>query len=702
VDGNPCAQCHAGIAASYAQTSMAHSLAQASGFGRFGDLADRAQQPRLGRAAAYRTFSRDGHWIQQREAGQESDERSIDYVIGSGSHSMTFLHRAPDGQLIELPVSWYSEKGGYWAMSPGYDQARHQDFRRSIGYDCLFCHDGYPDLLLQSKALVEKSIFPGVLRNGIDCQRCHGPGREHIRLASTPGTPLKQIRAAIVNPAQLSRERNMDVCMQCHLETSSMRLPNSVQHYDKQPFSYRAGEALTDYVSYFDRKPGPGVADRFEVAHQAYRLMKSQCFLKSQMTCITCHDPHVELKGAEASEHFVKVCTSCHQNVHPDVLRKTSSTCMDCHMPKRRTEDAVHVIMTDHYIQPYKPAIDLLKEIPETIPDYRGEVVAYRGMNRGLHSALYLAAAQVKQDSNLSEGLPRFEALLAAEQPAAPEFYYMLGAAYYRSGDTAAAIRLLEQSLDHQRDYQPALRMLVSVYERTGDLTSAARAAERAIAHDALDSDTLITSADIALQQGQLAQAQADLGRALTVHEDSPEANNLLGLIELRLGAPDEAEQSFRSALRAEPAMEDARVNLANLLTERGKLAEAQTELERLLAASPKYAPGYHSYAVVLALEHEYPRAFAAMERAIHLEPKPAQYHLDYADLLANTGHLAQAEREYRSTLDLDPSLSLARVGLAGVLLDTGRRQEAERELQAARRNGDPATMAAINQLQHH
>lgn len=29
-------------------------------------------------------------------------------------------------------------------MSPGYDRPDPEDFRRSIPYDCLFCHNGYP------------------------------------------------------------------------------------------------------------------------------------------------------------------------------------------------------------------------------------------------------------------------------------------------------------------------------------------------------------------------------------------------------------------------------------------------------------------------------------------------------------------------------------------------------------------------------
>ena len=50
----------------------------------------------------------------------------------------------PDGRLVQLPVSWYAERGGYWAMSPGYDRPAHLDFRRVIDAGCMSCHNGYP------------------------------------------------------------------------------------------------------------------------------------------------------------------------------------------------------------------------------------------------------------------------------------------------------------------------------------------------------------------------------------------------------------------------------------------------------------------------------------------------------------------------------------------------------------------------------
>ena len=58
-----------------------------------------------------------------------------------------------------------------------------------------------------------------------------------------------------------------------------------------------------------------------------------------------------------------------------------SGDCVSCHMPKRRTDDVVHAVMTDHYIQRRKPARNLVAEMAEKretdASAYRGEVVPY-------------------------------------------------------------------------------------------------------------------------------------------------------------------------------------------------------------------------------------------------------------------------------------------------------------------------------------
>ena len=66
------------------------------------------------------------------------------------------------------------------------------------------------------------------------------------------GAPVELVRSAIINPARLSHDRQIDVCLQCHLETTSLKLPAVLLRYGRSPFSYLPGEPLADFALYFD------------------------------------------------------------------------------------------------------------------------------------------------------------------------------------------------------------------------------------------------------------------------------------------------------------------------------------------------------------------------------------------------------------------------------------------------------------------
>ena len=111
-------------------------------------------------------------------------EKQVDYVLGSGNHARAFLSRTKQNTLVELPLAWYSEKGGSWAMNPAYDRPDHPGFRRAITDQCMFCHNGIP--AINSREAGEQATFPAELPLGIDCQRCHGPGNAHVLKAEYP------------------------------------------------------------------------------------------------------------------------------------------------------------------------------------------------------------------------------------------------------------------------------------------------------------------------------------------------------------------------------------------------------------------------------------------------------------------------------------------------------------------------------------
>ncbi len=145
-------------------------------------------------------------------------------MMGSGNLVRTCLHRTARGTLIELPLAWDAEKGGSWALNPGLDVS-DPPIGRKIGYDCMFCHNSYPSIPSGHEDAGSEPVFTGQLPQGIDCQRCHGPGGNHVQALRQRGAKLSDVRSAIVNSSRLGKERAIEICVQCHLETTSAPLP---------------------------------------------------------------------------------------------------------------------------------------------------------------------------------------------------------------------------------------------------------------------------------------------------------------------------------------------------------------------------------------------------------------------------------------------------------------------------------------------
>ncbi|HWC00779.1 MAG TPA: hypothetical protein VG672_28930, partial [Bryobacteraceae bacterium] len=131
------------------------------------------------------------------------EEKSVDYVLGSGNHGRTYLHLTARNGLQQLPLGWYAEKGGSWAMLPGFDRPDYPGSERPVHYECIFCHSAYPKIPKANEEDGAETVYQLPLPGSIDCQRCHGPGERHIRTVGLPNVTPEQIRASIVNPARL-------------------------------------------------------------------------------------------------------------------------------------------------------------------------------------------------------------------------------------------------------------------------------------------------------------------------------------------------------------------------------------------------------------------------------------------------------------------------------------------------------------------
>jgi Cytochrome c554 and c-prime len=252
-----------------------------------------------------------------------SETEPIEVVIGSGRKGQTYLYWKGD-RLFQLPVSYWVD-AGQWVNSPGYEDGDAK-FDRPVMSRCLECHGSYVESLPDSQP---NRYNKTSLVWGVSCERCHGPGREHV--ARHQSRSAQTSAEAIVNPAKLPRDRDVEVCAQCH---AGMRFPIA------PAFSYLPGERLDHYLD-----PGRSDPDARVDVHggQVALLQRSRCYQSSpNMTCSSCHDVHQPQRDPAA---FSARCLTCHKEENCRIFKQMGSRiargCVDCHMPVQESKAIV-------------------------------------------------------------------------------------------------------------------------------------------------------------------------------------------------------------------------------------------------------------------------------------------------------------------------------------------------------------------------
>lgn len=719
VDPALCGGCHPKVQETYRRTAMGRSFYSPGVDNTIGDAGKVATFYHKASDSYFTMSARGGRFYQRRYQigfdGKETNnlEEQVDYVLGSGNHARTYLHRTSRNTLLELPLGWYAEEGGHFGMNPGYDRPDHPGFTRDVTYACMFCHNGIPENPPASRNPGSDPVFPARLPEGIDCQRCHGPGSKHIQIAGTRGARVEDIRKAIVNPARLSPERQLEVCMQCHLETTSRQLPNSIVRYERGPFSYVPGEPLGDFVLHFDQAQGTESDDRFQIVNAAYRLRKSACFRKSgTLLCTTCHNPHETPRAEDAARHYAQVCRECHAEPFDQLVASGKHTqaanCVDCHMPKRRTDDVVHVVMTDHYIQRRKPARDLLAPLEERRETegnaYRGEVVLYYppDLPRGAASDLYLAVAQVSQKSNLTEGTNQLAAAIEKYRPENIQYELQLADAWSQSGQVTKAIPLQEDAVRRDPTSLVALRNLGISLRTSGQLARAAQVLKQALDVSPSDAPTWHQLGLDYLAQGSKPEAIAAFEKATSLDSEMSEAWNSLGGVWLESGDLGRAESALREAIRIQPDYAEAHSNLGNTLSSAGNFPEARYHFEAAVRYKPEYAMARFNYAIALARASRFDEARHQVEAALKYDPGNAEAHDLMGNLLVATGKLAPALDQYREAIRIQPQFDRGQLDIGTALAESGDVAEALPHLRKAAESPQPAVrQEALETLQH-
>lgn len=323
INSNTCIECHQEIVEDHYQTAHYNSFKPANKNTIKGSFKKGENTFKLNDQVTIKMISKDTNYFQQliiRNTSSRFDQQKIDLVIGSGTRGQSYL-TWDDNELSQIQASYFKPTDN-WVNSPGMPKQIINS--RPIFDRCLECHTTYAETISgdpkDNRYKKNNFVF------GIDCQRCHGPVKEHV-VFHRKHLNEKQGKF-ILKHNSLSRQQKLDGCALCH---SGPRTEVS-----RKAFSFMIGDSLKKFSNpdYTEKS-----LTNLDVHGNQYGLlMASKCFQKSEiMDCTTCHNPHKTQKKEPGI--FNQKCISCHREIKnscngdPIDIKKTKNNCIQCHMP---------------------------------------------------------------------------------------------------------------------------------------------------------------------------------------------------------------------------------------------------------------------------------------------------------------------------------------------------------------------------------
>jgi tetratricopeptide (TPR) repeat protein len=327
-------------------------------------------------------------------------------------------------------------------------------------------------------------------------------------------------------------------------------------------------------------------------------------------------------------------------------------------------------------------------------------------MNHPDIAALLSHATLHHREGRLAHAEQGYRRIVEAN-PAHAEAWGLLGLLLLQSGQSAAALALLDRSLrlrpgaadilgyrglalkqlgraaEAVESLRAALRRKPGSFELLYNLGNAQRDAglheaaaatyRRAIARQPGSVDAHNNLGNTLRQLGRTDEAAASFRRAIALDPNSAPLHVNLGMVLVQAGHSDLAVERFRTAVGLAPDNAEAWHGLAQALLASHRLAEAHEAGERSLALGNRSAALHGTIARIMVSQDQRPQALAQLRQAVASAPNIPQTHTELGMLLRDLGEDAQAVASLTHALQLQPNFALARYHLGVCHLLAGR-----------------------------
>jgi predicted CXXCH cytochrome family protein len=351
------------------------------------------------------------HFFDIRESDGQWHTYPVDYTIGS-KWQQAYATRLPNGEIHVFPVQYNAREKqwlNFWKVidSAGSERANLQSWQQfdpATSYQavCAVCHTSQ---LRNEKGGGFGTESLEFRESGIDCEMCHGPSARHVAAMNSGDEYSKTPLDPPVEFARIDNREFVAICSQCHMQ-SAIRTsgPHGELNYATTGSFFMRNPMIP--FSEFSRK-GFYKDGRFrQTTFIVEALERSKCFQKGQVSCGTCHNPHIHDETSNPTalkfrDDPNQMCTGCHTQFREKspIAAHThhspgseASQCTSCHMPRimdallfrartHQIDDIPNPDMTERFGQSESPNACLLCHADKSARWVKLQITSWKAAN---------------------------------------------------------------------------------------------------------------------------------------------------------------------------------------------------------------------------------------------------------------------------------------------------------------------------------
>ncbi|MBD1260427.1 tetratricopeptide repeat protein [Maribacter polysiphoniae] len=565
-----------------------------------------------------------------------------------------YIVEFPKGRFQCLRTAWDSVKNKWFDLYPDF-KVVHSEWlhwsRGGLNWNTM-CSDCHSTNVRKNYDPKTKGYDTKYALINVNCEACHGPGKDHVEKASQLGENYKASGAmhmtSKTNPKEL-----VDQCARCHMRREQI---SEFFNFEGTMLDHYYPQLITDRLYYLDGQ----ILDEDYV----YGSFVQSKMYQNNVKCSDCHNSHsleLKFKGND-------LCAQCHipekyntPEHHFHDVDSESGQCINCHMPGRYYMG--NDFRRDHSFRIPRPDLSLKYDTPNACVgchkdkdnEWAWEAFKDQHGTPDYEHFSELLAPGLHGDPNGKEAL--LELMHDTLQPEIARASAVNGLQYYiNANDLNNLMTFLEDSSPMVRgatldvlgninttDYATYLLPLlkdgkrsvrVKAFYALGDLKENQIPAQYKEVYAKVKKEFftylyatadfvggLAKKANYYLKKGDLPKAIDNYEKALEIDPLNNMVRTSLANLYYRNGALDKAENAFKTVIEQEPDYGPTYYSLALLLAEQGRTDEAVTQLEEAITYMPENMRVYYNLGLLYDKANERVKAKNTLLKGLKVSP---------------------------------------------------------------------------------